>query len=56
MTGPSLDSGRAASSTLDWLEKNGHEALVPFVSARVPEVRLATGQVVLTPPDGLLDL
>ena len=35
---------------------NGHEALVPFVSARVPEVRLATGQVVLTPPDGLLDL
>jgi len=26
--GPSLDSGRTASSTLDWLEQNGHEELV----------------------------
>lgn len=28
MTSASLDSGRAASSTLDWLEKIGHEDLV----------------------------
>ena len=28
VTSPSLDSGRAASSTLDWLERNGHDDLV----------------------------
>ncbi len=28
VTSPSLDSGRAASATLDWLEKNGHDDLV----------------------------
>ncbi len=31
------------------------DALVPFVRAIVPEVDLAGGRVVLTPPDGLLD-
>lgn len=31
------------------------DALVPFVHAIVPEVDLAGGRVVLTPPDGLLD-
>jgi 16S rRNA processing protein RimM len=31
-------------------------ALVPFVKAIVPEVDLAGGRVVLTPPEGLLDL
>ena len=28
VTGPSLDSSRTASSTLDWLERNGHADLV----------------------------
>ena len=32
------------------------DALVPFVRAIVPTVDLAGGRVVLTPPDGLLDL
>jgi 16S rRNA processing protein RimM len=34
----------------------GREALVPFVKAIVPEVDLAAGRVVLTPPGGLLEL
>jgi 16S rRNA processing protein RimM len=35
---------------------DGGSALVPFVKAMVPEVDLAGGRVVLTPPEGLLDL
>ena len=35
---------------------DGREALVPFVKAMVPEVDLAAGHVVLTLPDGLLEL
>jgi 16S rRNA processing protein RimM len=35
---------------------DGRTALVPFVSAMVPEVDLAGGRVVVTPPEGLLDL
>jgi 16S rRNA processing protein RimM len=35
---------------------DGRRALVPFVSAIVPEVDLAGGRVVLTPPEGLFDL
>jgi 16S rRNA processing protein RimM len=31
-------------------------SLVPFLTAMVPEVDLAGGRVVITPPDGLLDL
>ncbi len=34
----------------------GHEILVPFVAALVPEVDVATGRIVLDPPPGLLDL
>lgn len=34
----------------------GASALVPFVKAIVPEVDLAGGRVVVTPPPGLLDL
>jgi 16S rRNA processing protein RimM len=34
----------------------GPDALVPFVKAIVPSVDLAAGRVVLTPPEGLLDL
>lgn len=32
------------------------EVLVPFVKQIVPEVNVATGQVSLTPPDGLFEL
>jgi len=35
---------------------DGREALVPFVSAIVPEVDIKGGRVVLDPPPGLLDL
>lgn len=35
---------------------NGRQALVPFVTAIVPEVDLEGGRVVLDPPPGLLDL
>jgi 16S rRNA processing protein RimM len=35
---------------------DGHRALVPFVRAIVPTVDLPAGRVVLTPPEGLLDL
>ena len=33
-----------------------HDLLVPFVTAIVPTVDLAGGRLVLTPPDGLLEL
>jgi 16S rRNA processing protein RimM len=35
---------------------DGNTALVPFVTAMVPEVDLAGGRVVMTPPEGLFDL
>lgn len=35
---------------------DGRTGLVPFVREMVPEVDLAGGRVVLTPPDGLFDL
>jgi 16S rRNA processing protein RimM len=35
---------------------DGREALVPFVTAIVPEVDILGGRVVLDPPPGLLDL
>jgi len=35
---------------------DGREALVPFVTAIVPEVDIEGGRVVLDPPAGLLDL
>jgi len=35
---------------------DGRSALVPFVTAIVPEVDIAAGRLVLTPPEGLLDL
>ncbi len=38
------------------VEVGGREVLVPFVRAIVPAVDLAAGQVVVTPPEGLLDL
>ena len=35
---------------------DGRTALVPFVGAMVPEVDLAGGRMVMTLPEGLLDL
>jgi 16S rRNA processing protein RimM len=45
-----------ASDLLVVRRPGGGTALVPFVKAIVPEVDLAAGRVVLTPPEGLLDL
>jgi len=45
-----------ASDLLVLRRPDGREALVPFVKAIVPEVDLAGGRVVLTPPEGLFDL
>ncbi len=35
---------------------DGRQTLIPFVTAIVPDVDLAGGRVVITPPEGLLDL
>lgn len=35
---------------------DGRTGLVPFIQAMVPEVDVAGGRVVITPPEGLLDL
>jgi 16S rRNA processing protein RimM len=45
-----------ASDLLVVAQPDGRESLVPFVKAIVPEVDLAGGRVVLTPPEGLLEL
>jgi 16S rRNA processing protein RimM len=45
-----------ASDLLVVRRPTGGEALVPFVRAIVPRVDLEAGQVVLTPPAGLLEL
>lgn len=46
VAGPNLDSARAASATLDWLEKNGHEDLVAGSVAVINGIR----------PKGMVDL
>lgn len=38
------------------VDRSGHEVLVPFVAAIVPEVDVAGGKIVLDPPEGLLDV
>lgn len=45
-----------SSDLLVLRQPSGKTSLVPFVKAIVPEVDLAAGRVVLTPPEGLLDL
>jgi 16S rRNA processing protein RimM len=45
-----------ASDLLVLRRPDGRSALVPFVKAIVPEVDLAGGRVVVTPPEGLFDL
>jgi 16S rRNA processing protein RimM len=47
---------RPAQDLLVLRLSDGREALVPFVTAIVPEVDLKGGRVVLDPPPGLLDL
>jgi 16S rRNA processing protein RimM len=46
---------RGAQDLLVVAGSAGVEVLVPFVAALVPEVDLARGRVVLTPPPGLFD-
>lgn len=50
-----LDS-RPAQDLLVVRLNDGREALVPFVTAIVPEVDIEGGRLVLDPPPGLLDL
>ena len=50
-----LQSG-AAQDLLVVRLTDGRKALVPFVTAIVPEVDVDGGRVVLDPPPGLLDL
>jgi putative peptide zinc metalloprotease protein len=45
VSAPSLDGARAASSTLDWLEENGHENLVRGAVAVLNAVRHSEGLV-----------
>jgi 16S rRNA processing protein RimM len=45
-----------ASDLLVLRSPDGRQHLVPFVRAIVPEVDIAGGRVVLTPPDGLFDV
>jgi 16S rRNA processing protein RimM len=45
-----------ASELLVLRRPDGRDALVPFVKAIVPEVDVAGGRIVLTPPDGLFEL
>ena len=47
---------RPAQDLLVLRLSGGREALVPFVTAIVPEVDIEGGRVVLNPPPGLLDL
>ncbi len=47
---------RTAQDLLVLRLTDGREALVPFVTAIVPEIDIVGGRVVLDPPAGLLDL
>ena len=50
-----LDAGAAQDLLVVRPRGGGHEVLVPFVSALVPQVDLPGGRVVLDPPGGLFD-
>lgn len=52
VTSPSLDSGRAASSTIDWLEENGHEELAAGAVAVINGTRPKTGMADLDRIEG----
>jgi 16S rRNA processing protein RimM len=54
--GAVVEIARSPGGELLVLKKeDGTEALVPFVSAIVPEVDVKGGRVVIDPPEGLLD-
>jgi 16S rRNA processing protein RimM len=38
------------------IETPNGEVLVPFVKQIVPEVNIESGQIILTPPDGLFEV
>lgn len=44
-----------ASSVLTVTDSDGHEVLVPFVAAIVPDVDTAAGTLTIDPPDGMFD-
>jgi putative peptide zinc metalloprotease protein len=52
VSAPSLDGARAASSTLDWLEQNGHRDLVAGAVAVINAVQPARGLVDLERMEG----
>lgn len=54
--GPVRDVVNLAGAEYLVLESEGHEQLVPFVTAIVPTVDIARGLVVLEPPEGLFEL
>ena len=49
-------SQRLLRVTLDGDGDDGREILVPYVHALVPIVDVDNGAIVITPPDGLLEL
>jgi 16S rRNA processing protein RimM len=54
--GPVTDVVHGPASDYLAIRVGGHERLIPFVAAIVPEVDLAAGTVHVDPPEGLLDL
>jgi len=54
--GPVRDVVQAPAADYLVIEVDGQERLVPFLAAMVPSVDVAGGNVVIDPPEGLLDL
>jgi 16S rRNA processing protein RimM len=54
--GPVRDVVHAGGADYLVLDVDGRERLVPFVAAIVPTVDLASGRIVIDPPDGLFAL
>jgi 16S rRNA processing protein RimM len=54
--GPVLDVVHTGAATHLVINVNGRDRLVPFVAALVPDVDIASGTLVVDPPEGLFDL
>jgi 16S rRNA processing protein RimM len=54
--GPVVDVLHSAAGSVLAIDMAGREVLVPFRKSMVPIVDLATGSLVIDPPEGLLDL
>ena len=54
--GKVIDLISGGNDLLELKTADGRRLLIPFVAAIVPEVHLAEGWLLLTPPPGLLDL